>query len=197
MNCGQARRLFSPYWDDEITQAERESLERHFTACQTCREAYEELARSLEAVGSLPRVEASPDFETRVLARVRRARSVPDVLPHEQPRWVYAVATVAAVALAAYLGYRLGSAPRAGQPTAGASAPVAAAPMTPALPEPAGPGRAVATNQELAAVPDSVFDRSKDVDFVLDPVVLYRGRPRSVAGMVPDATRGQQVVITF
>jgi hypothetical protein len=42
-----------------------------------------------------------------------------------------------------------------------------------------------------------VFDRSKDVDFVLDPVVLYRGRPRSVAGMVPDATRGQQVVITF
>ena len=29
MKCGQARRLFGAYWDDEITQAEREWLEAH------------------------------------------------------------------------------------------------------------------------------------------------------------------------
>ena len=30
MKCSKARRWFGAYWDDEITQAERELLEAHF-----------------------------------------------------------------------------------------------------------------------------------------------------------------------
>ena len=29
--CDQARRLFGAYWDDEVTQAEREWLESHLS----------------------------------------------------------------------------------------------------------------------------------------------------------------------
>ena len=39
MNCGGARRLFGAYWDDEITLAERDWLESHFSACAACRAA--------------------------------------------------------------------------------------------------------------------------------------------------------------
>jgi hypothetical protein len=47
----------------------------------------------------------------------------------------------------------------------------------------------------LAAVPDSLFDHSEDVEFVLDPMTLHRGRPATVrsAGSV----QGQQATITF
>ena len=49
--CDQGRRLFGAYWDDEVTQAEREWLESHFAGCPTCRQQYEQFARTLEAVG--------------------------------------------------------------------------------------------------------------------------------------------------
>ena len=39
MNCGDARRLFGAYWDDEITLAERDWLESHFASCAACRGA--------------------------------------------------------------------------------------------------------------------------------------------------------------
>src|SRR6185503_2384178 len=81
MNCTHARKLFAAFWDDETTQAEREWLEGHFTSCDACRHDYEQYARTLEVLGSLPRVEPSPELHERVLQRVRRAESVPDRMP--------------------------------------------------------------------------------------------------------------------
>ena len=45
--CDQARRLFGAYWDDEVTQAEREWLESHLGGCPACRQQYEQFARTL------------------------------------------------------------------------------------------------------------------------------------------------------
>jgi anti-sigma factor RsiW len=73
MRCDRIRGLFGAYWDDEITQAEREWVESHFAACTPCRDEYESFSRSIELVSSLPREEASPDLVERVMARVRRA----------------------------------------------------------------------------------------------------------------------------
>ena len=56
-HCNQARKMFGAYWDDETTQAEREWLETHFTACAKCRAEYDHLARTLEMAGSLPRID--------------------------------------------------------------------------------------------------------------------------------------------
>jgi len=103
--CDQARRLFDAYWDDEVTQAEREWLESHFTGCPGCRQAYEQLARTLETVGSLPRVEVSRDLPERALLAARRAQAAPDRVASSSatPRWVPVTAAAALVFVAAAL----------------------------------------------------------------------------------------------
>jgi predicted anti-sigma-YlaC factor YlaD len=60
MKCAQVVRLFGAYWDDETTQAEREWVEAHLASCSSCRKEYESFTRTLELVGSLPRVEPAP-----------------------------------------------------------------------------------------------------------------------------------------
>ena len=88
--CDQGRRLFGAYWDDEVTQAEREWLESHLAGCPACRQQYEQFARTLETVGSLPRTETAGDLPERALAAARRASAVPDRIAAApaQPRWV-------------------------------------------------------------------------------------------------------------
>jgi len=99
MTCARARRLFGACWDDEITQGEREWLDAHLSACANCRKEYEALARTLEAVASLPREEAAPDLLERTLARARRAAPAPDRLPETRRPWVPITATAAAAVL--------------------------------------------------------------------------------------------------
>src|SRR5262245_31295967 len=103
--CDQARRLFGAYWDDEVTQAEREWLEAHLAGCPGCRQQYEQLTRTLEAVGSLPRTDVVADLPERALAAARRASAVPDriaVVP-AKPLWIPVTATAALLLLAASL----------------------------------------------------------------------------------------------
>lgn len=206
MNCRQARNLFGAYWDDELTQAERESLEAHFTSCPTCRSSYEELGRALEMAGSLPRVEVAPEFADQVLARARRATTEPDRLSTASPRWIpitaaAALLAVLGTAIVQWAGLPLAPArrdaalsPRAiEQPVLVASG--RATPGTPAAKGVAGSEGAVATT--LAEIPDSLFDHSEDVEFILDPVTLKKGRAHTVLRAPQDPTRGQQAVITF
>lgn len=199
MNCATARRFFSSCWDDELTRAERESFERHLAACASCRADYEALAHTLEAVAELPRAEAPPDFVQRALAAARRASPAPDVLPRPAPRWVTVTASAAVIALAVLVGYHLGSRPHPQAPASVAER--AAAPAVPAqgtsapasgAQEATGPGAPLAAGEN---VPESIFDHSADVELVLDPVVLYKGRPR--AGLLPGEVKGEQAVITF
>ena len=93
--CTRARDLFGAYWDDETTRAEREWLEAHLAGCAACRDEYDALTRTLEAVSSLPRLEASSDLATRALAAARRSAPAPDrIVVRETPAW----APIAAVA---------------------------------------------------------------------------------------------------
>src|SRR5262249_12912526 len=88
--CDQGRRLFGAYWDDEVTQAEREWLDSHMVACPECRRQYEQFARTLETVGSLPRTDTAADMPERALAAARRAPAVADrvAVAPLTPRWV-------------------------------------------------------------------------------------------------------------
>jgi len=201
MSCKRARNLFGRTWDDEVTQAEREWLEGHFAACSTCRAEYEGLARTMELVSSLPREESPPDFVERTVARARRAATEPDRVPGISHRWI---PITAAAALLAVLG---GSAIQwAGLSTAPEqrSTSQAAAIQQPTWVGPA-PGTAPAmpsggTDEQLVAgaatVPDSVFNHGDDVEFILDPVTLRKGRAHTTIRGT-DAPRGQQATITF
>ena len=66
----------------------------------------------------------------------------------------------------------------------------------PAAVPPASPLPAPGATGTLAAVPDSIFDHSDDVEFVLDPVTLKRGRA-SVTRELPGGIRTEQAVVSF
>jgi hypothetical protein len=206
MTCGRARTLFGAYWDDEITQAERDWLESHFAACPGCRREYDELARTLEWVGTLPRTEVAPDLVERTVARARRASAAPDRVPGATPRWIPATAAASLVVIAATLVLQwTGWVERPGVAGRGAEGPVAqpvlveereAAPSDGA-PRVVPPATAPAGNALLAVDPDSLFDRSEDVEFILDPVTLRKGRAHPVLRRPPTAVQGERAMITF
>jgi predicted anti-sigma-YlaC factor YlaD len=197
MNCARVRDLFGAYWDDEITQAEREWIESHFTSCITCREEYEGFSRTLEAVSSLPREDASPDLVERVLASARRTSPSADRLPVRSVSWVPAAAAAALVALtlatlSPWSPLATRHASRSGSPVAMLGAPGASAvSATPRVPE-----RRSAAAGTLASVSDSVFDHTEDVEFILDPVTVKRGRVRPATSR-PPVVQGERAVITF
>jgi predicted anti-sigma-YlaC factor YlaD len=196
MKCRDARRLFGAYWDDELTQAEREWLESHFTACTECRESYNVLARSLELASGLPRVEPEPEFAERVLARVRRTAPAPDRLPVAAPRWIPVAAAAAVLLVAGVVVFQMrGANPaheRITQPVAVNSTPAKAVPAN-------GSDATVLEPQMVASevFPDSAFDHSADVEFVLDPVTVRRGQAHPATRLAPPITRGEQATITF
>ena len=196
MKCRDARRLFGAYWDDELTVAEREWLESHFTGCTGCRESYDVLARSLELASGLPRVEPAPDFAERVLARARRTESVPDRLPVATPRWAPALAVAAVVLVAAVVAVQFSGRSATRQVTQ----PVAVTPV-PATPAPnLAPGDDAVLEPQLVAAEvfsDSLFDHSADVEFVLDPVTVRRGQAHPATRLAPPITSGDQATITF
>ena len=83
------------------------------------------------------------------------------------------------------------------------SGPVASAPQEAALAS--APSHAATTvartaapasGDAMAAIPDSLFDHSEDVELVLDPVKLRRERGRGYTP-VPTSVRGEQASITF
>jgi predicted anti-sigma-YlaC factor YlaD len=198
MKCRDARRLFGAYWDDELTQGEREWLESHFTGCSGCRESYDTLARSLELASGLPRVEPAADFAERVLARTRRTAAAPDRLPVAAPRWIPAAAAAAVLLIAGVVFVQMRVVSTHGpvtEPVAVNSAPATSADVTPATTS----ANAVLEPQLVAAeaFPDSLFDHSADVEFVLDPVTVRRGQAHPATKLAPPITRGEQATITF
>jgi anti-sigma factor RsiW len=102
--CERAQSLFGAAWDDELSVAEREALERHFTGCSSCRREYDELARTLELVQSLPKPQVEPEFATRVLAEARR-REAERPIARRLP-WPFAGARAAEAAGAGAFGMR-------------------------------------------------------------------------------------------
>ena len=190
--CDQARRLFGAYWDDEVTQAEREWLESHLGGCPACRQQYEQFARTLETVGSLPRTDTAPDLPERALVAARRAAAVPDriAVAPARPVWIQVTATAALllVGLSALLPW-LGM-PAVQQMFAHRETRVAEPRILYAT------ARAPGEAKSEAALVDSVLNHSEDVEFILDPVVLHRGRAQ-VPSRLPKGVQGEQAVISF
>ena len=198
MRCTQVRELFGAYWDDEITQAEREWVESHFAGCAACREEYEGFARTLELMGSLPREEASPDLLDRVLARTRRAAASPDRLPVARRAWV-PVTAAAALALLVVATVSPWVRPPS-RPSEERIAPPVVARAAVRVAERSGSSRAALHGAQragsLAAASDSLFDHSEDVDFILDPGTVRRGHVRPVPPPV-STVQGERAVISF
>ena len=192
--CDQARRLFGAYWDDEVTQAEREWLESHLAGCPGCRQQYEQLARTLETVGSLPRIDVATDLPERALAAARRASTVPDriAVAPARPAWIPVTAAAALLLLGA--STLLPWLSTGGRP--GAIARHDAAVPEPRLLATAAPAGSTGPARSGSTLADSLFDHAEDVEFILDPVVLHRGRAQAPSRL-PAGAQGEQTVISF
>lgn len=218
ISCERAQNLFGPGWDDELSVAERESLEQHFAGCTNCRRDYDELARTLELVQSLPRPSVSGDFATRVLAEARRreaeggrglivargwfarpvriaiaaafvvAAGVSGIvlMPKPEPTQVAKVVTPAPVKVTAPVQDTQIASAGPGSPAPSSAKPTLAR-RTRTRPAEAPP---------IAAIPDSLFDHTRDVELVLDPVTLKKERGRGYTP-VQTTVKGEQASITF
>jgi predicted anti-sigma-YlaC factor YlaD len=212
MMCDRARRLFGACWDDELTQAEREWLEAHFASCDGCRAEYDDFSRALELTGALPRVEPAPELAERVLARVRRTAAEPDRVGERSVRWAPAAAMAASAAVVLAVGvitiapHVAWRAPGGGEHQV-AIREVRPAPILPGLSSTNVSKASVAVRMparrgiepaRTAVIPDSLFDHGEDVEFILDPVTLHRGRAMVTRpGSVTPGVQGQQAIITF
>jgi anti-sigma factor RsiW len=202
MSCSQAKRLFGAYWDDDTTRAEREFLESHFASCSSCRTEYEEYSRALEWVSDLPRAEVAPDLAERALNRARRATTVPDHVPAAGLPWVpltaaAALLVVTATLVAPWLTRGTGSrvAERKGEPQVAVREPERVTPQATVQRTGSPAGEAALAKDPLAGVPDSLFDHGEDVEFILDPVTLRRGRASLTR--TPAGGQGDRAIITF
>jgi hypothetical protein len=199
-DCGRARDLFGAFWDDEVTQAEREWLDGHFRSCGACRSEYDQFARTLEAVASLPREEAAPELAARALATARRAAPARDVIfVRETPRWVPLTAAAAAALLVVAALVPFLSRTPVGVTVAERVAPVPEARLVQVAagaPGAAGEGAVAASGPVSADVLDSLFSSGESVDFVLDPVTPREARGQA-AVRLPNGIQGEQTVITF
>ena len=153
MKCRRADPLFSAAWEDELTVAERETLEAHIERCAACRASYDGFVRVMEAVQEMPRTEVTSDFTDGVWSRIRAAGATA-----AKPRaarvsggWLVASFRMAAAA-AACLAVVVGVVSYVNRPHAPVSSPVAQF-GTPALPSPAAlaPPLAQATRPRRAA----------------------------------------------
>ncbi|CEP68463.1 Putative zinc-finger [Moorella glycerini] len=103
MNCRQARRLLSPYFDNEVGVKERDEIEKHLAVCPACREELEAQRKISAGLQEIYRqVKAPPGFSTAVMARIeQQARQREANAALRRPAWMRHLAAAAAVAVLA------------------------------------------------------------------------------------------------
>jgi hypothetical protein len=128
----------------------------------------------------------------------------PDRLPVRPARWIPVTATAALLTIAAtmlmqWMGItpvaRIAPAPHATTVTEPVLVNAGGAVATPTG-DLSRARDAIADADWASGVPDSLFDHSADVEFILDPVTLRKGRAHTVLHLNPNV-RGDKAVITF
>ncbi len=113
-DCGDVRAEFSALLDGELTQDERDGVERHLGDCAECLRELHQMQRVNHLYGDLPRVTAPEGFEERIRAAVapkRRWLPVPRFtlpafhLPKVIPAPVYALAALFIVTIGVSLTF--------------------------------------------------------------------------------------------
>ena len=68
----QATELFSAYWERELGDSEKGALEEHLRSCVVCRREFQTFEKTVNAVGSLDKVIAPPDFADGVRKTINK-----------------------------------------------------------------------------------------------------------------------------
>lgn len=102
LNHHRAEHLLSAYLDGELMPAETAAVQEHLLDCAPCREAYEHLRATKEALGRLPVAEPPAEFWRGIREPgARRPSSLPRARLFEGRRLAWALAAILVLALAA------------------------------------------------------------------------------------------------
>jgi anti-sigma factor RsiW len=75
MNCSKFRDRHVAFVDDMLSEADLVAMQRHLTECAACARHDTAIRRGLLVARNLPRVEPSPDFASRLNAKLRELRA--------------------------------------------------------------------------------------------------------------------------
>ncbi len=107
MGCERMESRILGYVDGRLKKSERLELEKHLADCTPCRLRVQEFRAVSGLLDELPMIEPSPEFDTRVHARVA-AEPVPKASwwswLHVSPRIAFAACMLLVMAL--WIGYR-------------------------------------------------------------------------------------------
>lgn len=106
MECERIEELLSPYLEDELTQEERQTVDKHLRTCAGCAELLSLMREAKESLSSFPEVEVSEGLTEKLYElpqKRRKFRFVSDFLlrPSFQP--IMAAATVLLVFVSFYM----------------------------------------------------------------------------------------------
>lgn len=60
--CDLIRELLSPYIDDELDAAERQKVDSHLSLCQSCRDEFDSIRKTISLVQSMPVIKPRRSF---------------------------------------------------------------------------------------------------------------------------------------
>jgi anti-sigma factor RsiW len=117
MSCERMESRILGYVDGRLKESERLELEKHLAECAPCALRVNEFSAVSGLLDELPLIEPSPEFDTRVHARVA-AEPEPKASwwawIHFSPRIAFAASMLLLMTL--WLGYRTGTPPAANIP---------------------------------------------------------------------------------
>ena len=70
MSCDEIRRYLSEYIDDHLEPKEKTLVDRHLSACPSCRKAFISMKDLVEELGSMERLEAPKGFLDQLHVRM-------------------------------------------------------------------------------------------------------------------------------
>ncbi len=113
MNCSEFRAQHCSFVDDTLAGVELVRMQQHLTLCQGCAQQDAKIRRSLMVARSIPTIQPSPEFATRLEHRLRDCRNNPEQTECTNFR---TVASVGAIASLIMLGYVASSLDEFGKP---------------------------------------------------------------------------------
>ena len=81
MRCERAQKLLSLWLDGMLAEAEERKLLAHLQNCRHCRQIWEEWERARALLRSYPQISLSPEFDRKVLSRLKTSRSPAPPVP--------------------------------------------------------------------------------------------------------------------
>jgi Putative zinc-finger len=154
MDCREFRIKHVAYVDDLLPTVEMDAMRRHLTVCSGCSRQDTRVRRSLMIVRSLPPIEASPDFMTRLNDRIAALGPISrtDVIYQQRPSYPAVAAATALAAGMVAVAYMAIQTSRYFAPTDS----VHVAPAYAAIQDNPVPGTASMANAAMASVPTGI-----------------------------------------